>query len=100
MMKTIGMAFLGVLMYIVYVLDRVLLAVTFYRLKSFAEWCEVSYWAQEGWNYNHIQHSVWRVFLAGLFAIIWALYVWWVALMSTFAVLFILGIIGYKNKTK
>jgi hypothetical protein len=100
-MKLIGLVFLGVCSYLIYVCDRIICAVTFKRMPGFEEWGN-SVFTQYGMpaEFMHIRASFMRVFSAILITVTLTMLPYWIIgiLISLFVVYVIILTIKSKRK--
>jgi archaellum biogenesis protein FlaJ (TadC family) len=93
-MKKALTALLGVLVYIVFVLDRMILSLTFKQLPSFETWLENEF---DYTSYHNIKSSTLRVATFMILAVFHYLAAWWGIVLFWAISLIGLGLIGYND---
>jgi len=94
--KTLN-AILAILVYLVFALDRVIMAFTFRELPSFLTWLESDF---DYTTYEPLKKSATRVFIFACLGMFQYFAAWWVILVFWVAFFVVIGIIGYRDIKK
>ena len=88
---------LAILVYLVFALDRVIMAWTFKELPSFLTWLESDF---DYTTYEPLKKSTMRVFTFACLGVFHYFAVWWLIIVFWIAFVVVVGVIGYKDIKK